>query len=66
MSNQLTIPFKTARPVDIPTAVRSYIQYHRPDTHPDAFRWDIGEWENLRKAAVAGGVHVSKIQALLK
>ncbi|KAG8905997.1 pH-response regulator protein palA/rim20 [Tulasnella sp. 403] len=66
MSNQLTIPFKSSHPANISEAARQYIQDHHPETHPDAFRFDIAEWEKLRKAATTLSVHVSKIEILLK
>ncbi|KAG8952380.1 pH-response regulator protein palA/rim20, partial [Tulasnella sp. 408] len=57
MSNQLIIPFKTSRPVDIKSSVKLYIERQHPETHPDAFRADVEQWEALRKDAISGGVH---------
>lgn len=66
MSNQLIIPFKTSRPVDIKSSVKLYIERQHPETHPDAFRADVEQWEALRKDAISGGFHVSRINSLLR
>lgn len=66
MSNQLSIPFKHSTAIPIKQAVRDYIQSNHPDTHPDAFKWDVNRWEQLRKDGTGGIVHVSRIDAALK
>lgn len=66
MSNQVSIPAKKAYPARLREASRSYLQENHPDTHPDAFKWDISHWEELRNDAMDGVVHVSKTDALLK
>ncbi|KAB5591907.1 PH-response regulator protein PalA/RIM20 [Ceratobasidium theobromae] len=65
MPNQLAIPFKQAPPAQIKDAVESYIEFNHTDAHPDAFRWDISRWEELRKEGVGGYVHVSRVEAAL-
>lgn len=66
MSNQLSIPFKKTASIPIRTAAREYIQEYHRETHPDAFKWDIDSWEQLRKDASADVVHVSRVQFVLK
>ncbi|OJT11438.1 pH-response regulator protein palA/RIM20 [Trametes pubescens] len=61
MPNQLSIPCKKTYTIPIRQAVRDYILSHHNDTHPDAYRWDIGHWEKLRAEATSGGVHVDRI-----
>ncbi|OSD06599.1 BRO1-domain-containing protein [Trametes coccinea BRFM310] len=65
MPNQLSIPFKRTYIVPIRQVVRDYIQSHYQDTHPDAYRWDINHWEQLRAEATNGGVHVDRVNALI-
>ncbi|EJD06562.1 BRO1-domain-containing protein [Fomitiporia mediterranea MF3/22] len=66
MSNQLSIPFKKTSQIPIRQAVRSYIQENLPDTHPEAFKWDIERWEQLRRDATSEKVHASHTQAIIK
>ncbi|KDQ57158.1 hypothetical protein JAAARDRAFT_58624 [Jaapia argillacea MUCL 33604] len=65
MPNQLSIPFKKCSPVPLKQAVRDYISEHHPETHPDAFKWDLNRWEALRKDGVGGAVHVDRIALAL-
>ncbi|KAI0331883.1 BRO1-domain-containing protein [Cubamyces sp. BRFM 1775] len=65
MPNQLSIPFKRTYIIPIRQAVRDYILAHYRDTHPDAYRWDIGHWEKLRAEATSGGVHIERVHALI-
>ncbi|KAI0635957.1 BRO1-domain-containing protein [Trametes polyzona] len=65
MPNQLSIPFKKTYIVPIRQAVREYILHHHSDTHPDAYRWDIGHWEKLRAEATSGGIHIDRVGVLL-
>ncbi|KAI9061298.1 pH-response regulator [Trametes sanguinea] len=65
MPNQLSIPFKKTYIVPIRQAVRDYIQYSYRDTHPDAYRWDINHWEQLRAEATSGAVHINRVNALI-
>ncbi|EIW57583.1 BRO1-domain-containing protein [Trametes versicolor FP-101664 SS1] len=65
MPNQLSIPCKKTYTIPIRQAVRDYILSHHHDTHPDAYRWDIGHWEKLRAEATSGGVHVDRVGTLL-
>ncbi|KAM5535914.1 hypothetical protein V8D89_010354 [Ganoderma adspersum] len=65
MPNQVSIPFKRTYVVPIREATREYILSHYTDTHPDAYRWDIGQWEKLRSEAVQSVVHVDRVNALI-
>jgi programmed cell death 6-interacting protein len=65
MPNQLHIPFKQTSPAQIKDAVESYIEFNHTDAHPDAFKWDISRWEELRKEGVGGYVHVNRVEAAL-
>ncbi|CUA73408.1 pH-response regulator protein palA/RIM20 [Cryptococcus neoformans var, neoformans B-3501A] [Rhizoctonia solani] len=65
MPNQLAIPFKQTSPAQIKDAVQSYIEFNHTDAHPDAFKWDISRWEELRKDGVGGYVHVNRVDATL-
>ncbi|OBZ72455.1 pH-response regulator protein palA/RIM20 [Grifola frondosa] len=65
MPNQLSIPSKKTSLIQIRQAVREYILSKHTDTHPDAFRWDIGRWEALRKDAVGGVLHVDRVKPSL-
>lgn len=66
MPNQLPLPFKKTYIVPIRQAARDYISSHYADTHPDAYRWDIGHWEKLRAEATSGGIHVDRINAMIR
>lgn len=61
-NNQLTVPFKRTDPLPIKTSLRRYIETKHPETHPDAFKWDISKWESSRKDGVSGEVHESRIE----
>ncbi|KAG9093520.1 pH-response regulator protein palA/rim20 [Ceratobasidium sp. UAMH 11750] len=63
MPNQLHIPFKATSPAQIREAVESYIEFNHTDAHPDAFKWDIARWSELRKEGVGGYVHVNRVEA---
>ncbi|QRV89818.1 vacuolar protein sorting-associated protein BRO1 [Ceratobasidium sp. AG-Ba] len=65
MPNQLHIPFKHTPPAHIHDAVGAYIEFHHPDAHPDAFKWDIARWTDLRRDGVGGYVHVDRLDASL-
>lgn len=65
MTNLLSIPFKKAVDVPIRRAIRDYILAHRPDVHPDAFKWDISCWESLRKrACIDQSVHADRLESI--
>lgn len=66
MSNQISIPFKRTASIPIGSAVREYIYAYHRETHPDAFKWDIERWEELRTEATADVVHVSRVQSFVK
>ncbi|EJF64930.1 pH-response regulator [Dichomitus squalens LYAD-421 SS1] len=65
MPNQLSIPFKRTYVIPIREAVRQYILSHYTDTHPDAYKWDIGQWEKLRAEAISSVVHIDRVNALI-
>ena len=62
MPNQLCIPFKKTYAIPIRQAIKAYIQTNHPDTHPDAFKWDVSRWEGLRKDAISNAVHVDNVK----
>lgn len=64
MPNLLAIPFKKTYPVNLKEAARKYI-YEHGGTHPDEFKDDINQWQNLRKDGVGGIVHVDRIESML-
>jgi programmed cell death 6-interacting protein len=66
MSNQLAIPLKKTWPLELRPAVRAYISANHPETHPDAFKWDIDRWESLRSETTSSAVHVEKINAYIQ
>ena len=66
MPNQLAVPFKKTYAVPLREAVREYILAHYTDTHPDAYRWDIGHWEKLRADAMSTVVHHDRVKALIR
>ncbi|TDL25855.1 pH-response regulator [Rickenella mellea] len=66
MSNQVSIPFKTTSPIPIKQAISDYILSNHPYTSPDAFAWDITQWEQLRSNCNDGAVRVDKTQAFIK
>ncbi|KAI0049741.1 pH-response regulator [Auriscalpium vulgare] len=61
MPNQVSIPFKKTYAIPLKQAVYDHIQAKHHDAHPEAFKWDIGRWESLRKAATSGIVHVDRV-----
>ncbi|KZT22347.1 BRO1-domain-containing protein [Neolentinus lepideus HHB14362 ss-1] len=66
MPNQLSVPFKKTYDVDVKKAARDYIYAKHTDTHPDAFKWDLNEWEALRKVGVGGVVRVDCIDPAVR
>lgn len=65
MTNLLTIPIKRSHPADIRSSLRTYIHEKHPETHPDAFAWDISKWEELRSAAVSDVIHEDRIPKII-
>ncbi|KIJ50961.1 hypothetical protein M422DRAFT_158756 [Sphaerobolus stellatus SS14] len=65
MANLLNLPFKTTSPIPIRTSLREHIQTAHPETHPDAFKWDISRWESMRKDAVNHVVHVGTVDKMI-
>jgi len=65
MPNQLAIPFKKTYDIEIKAAVYDHLQQYG-DSHPNAFKWDINQWQVLRKDGTGGVVHVDRIPATLK
>ncbi|EPQ54076.1 BRO1-domain-containing protein [Gloeophyllum trabeum ATCC 11539] len=66
MSNQLSIPFKKTYNVPLKQAARDYIYSRHTDTHPDAFKWDLNEWDTSRKEGVGGIVRVDRIDPAVR
>ncbi|KAJ3573631.1 hypothetical protein NP233_g2307 [Leucocoprinus birnbaumii] len=64
MSNLLDFPFKRTYEIELRTTVREFISFHGGG-HPDDFKDDIQRWQDLRKGAVTGVIHVDRIQASL-
>lgn len=64
MPNLLDFPFKKTYEIDLKNTVREFIAFHGGG-HPDEFKDDIQQWQELRKNAVAGVVHVDRIHASL-
>jgi programmed cell death 6-interacting protein len=65
MSNQLSIPFKRTYAIPLRDAVYDHIQSKNYNVHPEAFKWDINRWEELRKAVTNSSVHVDQVEAIL-
>ncbi|KAI0293747.1 BRO1-like domain-containing protein [Russula brevipes] len=65
MTNQLSIPFKRTYAIPLTDAVYSHIRSKIHNTHPEAFKWDLSRWEELRKAAVNCSVHIDQVEAIL-
>lgn len=63
MPNQLSIPFKKTAEIPIRAATRKYVSERYNDTHPDALKWDVGQWETLRRDGVGGHVHVDRVKS---
>ncbi|THH30031.1 hypothetical protein EUX98_g4157 [Antrodiella citrinella] len=63
MPNHLSIPFKKTTDVPIRNAARKYILERYQDTHPDALKWDINQWETIRRDGVGGNVHVDRVKS---
>ncbi|KAJ3916204.1 ALIX V-shaped domain binding to HIV-domain-containing protein [Lentinula edodes] len=51
MSNLLAVPFKKAYQVDVAGAARTYLS-DNGDTHPDAVKADIKQWQEMRQKIV--------------
>lgn len=64
MPNLLDFPFKRTYEINLKGAVRDFISFHGGG-HPDEFKSDIQQWQDLRKNAVGDVVHVDRIQAML-
>lgn len=56
MPNQLTLPSKSTQSIPLRSALQDYIQ------SPEAFKWDIKQWEAMRRDAVTSVVHVDASQ----
>ncbi|KAF8589825.1 pH-response regulator [Ramaria rubella] len=65
MPNQLTLSFKSTSTVPLRSALREYIQTAHTETHPDAFKWDINQWESMRKEATSNVVHVGTTEKVI-
>lgn len=65
MPNLLFVPFKQSYKAPVKQAARDYIHDHT-DEHPDAFKWDINQWETLREEGRGGKAHVDRIQPTIR
>ncbi|KAN0120828.1 BRO1-like domain containing protein [Russula decolorans] len=65
MTNQLSIPFKRTYPIPLTDTVYSHIRSKNHTVHPEAFKWDLNKWEELRKAVAGCSVHVDQVEAIL-
>ncbi|KAF8992832.1 ALIX V-shaped domain binding to HIV-domain-containing protein [Cyathus striatus] len=65
MPNLLALPFKKTYPINIRDVARAYIS-ERTDSHPDEFKQDIKQWQDLRKEATDEVVHINRIDAILR
>jgi hypothetical protein len=65
MTNQLSIPFKRTYAIPLRDAVDAHIRSKHHNVHPEAFKWDINRWEELRKAVTSSSVHVDQVEAIL-
>jgi len=65
MTNQLSIPFKRTYPIPLTDTVYSHIRSKNHTVHPEAFKWDLNKWEELRKAVAGYSVHVDQVEAIL-
>ena len=65
MPNLLFVPFKQSYNAPVKQAVGDYIHNHT-DEHPDAFKWDISQWERLREEGRGGMAHVDRIQPTIR
>jgi programmed cell death 6-interacting protein len=67
MANHISIPFKRTSILNVRQATRDYLQSHREDTHPNAWKDDVTRWESFRTAALLDErTHVDRVEALLK
>lgn len=65
MSNLLAFPFKKTYVIPVAQAAREYIQDNLPDSNPDTFKWDLRQWEALRKRTLSDVIHVDLIQPFI-
>ncbi|KAI0001514.1 BRO1-like domain-containing protein [Russula compacta] len=65
MTNQLSIPFKRTYAIPLTDAVYSHIRSKNHYVHPEAFKWDLSKWEEMRKVATNSSVHVDQVEAVL-
>ncbi|KAI9512028.1 pH-response regulator [Russula earlei] len=65
MTNQLSIPFKRTFAIPLRDTVYSHIRSKYHNIHPEAFKWDLDKWEELRNAVVKCSVHVDQVEAFL-
>ena len=66
MSNLLAFPFKKTFVIPVAQTAQKYIQDNLPDSNPDAFKWDLKEWEALRKRTLSDVIHVDLIPHFLE
>jgi programmed cell death 6-interacting protein len=66
MTNQLSIPFKRTYAIPLTDTVYNHIKSKSYNVHPDAFKWDLSKWEELRKAVANSSVHVNQVDVILE
>ncbi|KAL0565208.1 pH-response regulator protein palA/rim20, partial [Marasmius crinis-equi] len=65
MSNLLALPFKKTYTINVKEVARNYL-LENGDTHPDAVKSDINDWEKLRQRGVGGEAHADRINDILR
>ncbi|KAI0303832.1 pH-response regulator [Multifurca ochricompacta] len=65
MTNQVSVPFKKTYAIPLKDAVYRHIQSKHHNVHPEAFKWDISRWDELRKVVATNLVHVNQVEAIL-
>ncbi|KAJ3836346.1 BRO1-like domain-containing protein [Lentinula raphanica] len=60
MSNLLAIPFKKTYQIDVAVAARTYLT-DNGDTHPDAVKTDIKQWQEMRQKIVSSETQTSRL-----
>ncbi|KAF8825086.1 hypothetical protein HHX47_DHR7000235 [Lentinula edodes] len=65
MSNLLAVPFKKTYQVDVAGAARTYLS-DNGDTHPDAVKADIKQWQEMRQKIVNLEVHANRLADLMR
>ncbi|KAF9069239.1 BRO1-like domain-containing protein [Rhodocollybia butyracea] len=64
MSNLLAVPFKKTYQVDVAGAARNYL-LENGETHPDAVKKDLQQWQEMRQKIVGLQTHSNRINECL-